>query len=467
MQLGFVSAILPELPLEEVLRTAAQTGYECVELMCWPPAAAERRYAGVTHVAVDGFSAADAERVNGLAADAGIAISGLGYYPNPLAPNEVEALAAVEHIAKVIRAAGMLGIGRMNTFVGRDWTKSVDDNWPRFLETWRPLVKLAEDCGVRIGIDPLGGASVAYWPRVIERYGIAATVVSEQVDPTFRFMAADWDGRIRMDCSSRYAMAGLIGLGAGFDVAFGNDTDADRHGIVAGADGLMDPNHVLAAAIGTLFAHRPAWGPAVGIGKTLVSSGVIDRLAARLGRPVTEVPVGFKWFAHGLLEGGLGFAGEESGGASFLRRDGTAWTTDKDGMIVGLLAAEMTARTGANPASAYARIAADVGRSWYARTDAPATAAERGLLKALTPGGIGMTELAGEPVRSAITTAPGNGAAIGGIKISSESGWFAARPSGTEDIYKVYAESFRSEAHLRAIQQDAKDALARVFRSAG
>jgi phosphoglucomutase len=385
-------------------------------------------------------------------------------------PASSEVTGEIERDANALLAAGLAGVRRMplaralaSAHVHRhDFIGPYVDDLAGVVD-----MELIRAAGVRIGIDPLGGASVAYWPRVIERYGIAATVVSEQVDPTFRFMAADWDGRIRMDCSSRYAMAGLIGLGAGFDVAFGNDTDADRHGIVAGADGLMDPNHVLAAAIGTLFAHRPAWGPAVGIGKTLVSSGVIDRLAARLGRPVTEVPVGFKWFAHGLLEGGLGFAGEESGGASFLRRDGTAWTTDKDGMIVGLLAAEMTARTGANPASAYARIAADVGRSWYARTDAPATAAERGLLKALTPGGIGMTELAGEPVRSAITTAPGNGAAIGGIKISSESGWFAARPSGTEDIYKVYAESFRSEAHLRAIQQDAKDALARVFRSAG
>ena len=318
--------------------------------------------------------------------------------------------------------------------------------------------------GVRIGIDPLGGAAVGYWQPVIERYKIAATVVSDTVDPTFRFMTADWDGRIRMDCSSRYAMTRLVGMRGAFDVAFANDTDADRHGIVAGADGLMNPNHVLAAAIDYVYANRPAWGPAAAVGKTLVSSGVIDRVAARLGRALVEVPVGFKWFTKGLLDNTLGFVGEESGGASFLRRDGSTWTTDKDGLIVGLLAAEITARTGANPAAAYDRIAQDLGRSWYERTDAPATAAERMRLKALTPEELGIAELAGEAVRTTITAAPGNGAPIGGVKVTADNGWFAARPSGTEDIYKVYAESFRSEAHLRQIQGDAHDALARVFR---
>ena len=318
--------------------------------------------------------------------------------------------------------------------------------------------------GVRIGVDPLGGAGVGYWHPIIERYGIAATVVSDVVDPTFRFITADWDGRIRMDCSSRYAMTRLVDLRGTFDVGFANDTDADRHGIVAGLDGLMNPNHVLAAAIDYLFANRPAWGKSAAVGKTVVSSSMVDRFAARLGRALVEVPVGFKWFTKGLLDGTLGFAGEESGGASFLRRDGTAWTTDKDGLIVGLLAAEITARTGTNPAAAFDRIAHDLGQSWYGRTDAPATAAERTQLKALTAEGIGMAALAGEPVRSTITAAPGNGAAIGGVKVVADHGWFAARPSGTEDIYKIYAESFRSETHLRAIQHDAHEALARVFR---
>jgi phosphoglucomutase len=267
-----------------------------------------------------------------------------------------------------------------------------------------------------------------------------------------------------MDCSSRYAMTRLLALGGSFDVAFANDTDADRHGIVAGADGLMNPNHVLAAAVDYLFAHRPAWGPGAAVGKTVVSSGMINRVAARSGRALVEVPVGFKWFTKGLRDGSLGFGGEESGGAGFLRRDGSAWTTDKDGLIVGLLAAEMTARTGKNPAAAYSRIEHDLGQSWYERIDAPATAAERTRLKALTPEAIALKELAGETVRSVITAAPGNHAAIGGVKVVADSGWFAARPSGTEDIYKIYAESFRGEAHLRAVQQAARDALATVFR---
>jgi phosphoglucomutase len=318
--------------------------------------------------------------------------------------------------------------------------------------------------GATIGIDPLGGAGVAFWPRVIERYGIAATVVSDLVDPTFRFMTADWDGRIRMDCSSPYAMTRLVAMRAKFDVAFANDTDADRHGVVVGTDGLMNPNHFLAAAIDYLYANRPTWGPSAAVGKTVVSSGIIDRVAARLGRPLVEVPVGFKWFTKGLLAGTFGFAGEESGGASFLRRDGSAWTTDKDGLIAGLLAAEITARTGTNPAAAYDRITNALGQSWYERTDAPATPAERAQLKALTPETIGMTTLAGEKVSATITVAPGNGAPIGGVKVGAEQCWFAARPSGTEEIYKIYAESFRSETHLREVQHDAQGALAQVLR---
>ena len=324
-------------------------------------------------------------------------------------------------------------------------------------------MEIIRSSGVRIGIDPLGGAAVGYLQPIIERYGIAATVISDVVDPTFRFMTADWDGRIRMDCSSPYAMTRLVGMRGGFDVAFANDTDADRHGIVAGADGLMNPNHFLAAAISYLFANRPAWGAAPAVGKTMVSSGMIDRVAARLGRSLMEVPVGFKWFTDGLLAGTLGFAGEESAGASFLRRDGSVWTTDKDGLILGLLAAEMTARTGTDPAAAYAGITHDLGQSWYERMDAPATAPEKVRLKALTPNALAMTELAGEPVRTVATAAPGNGAPIGGVKVSADGGWFAARPSGTEDVYKIYAESFQGEAHLRQIQRQAQDALARVF----
>ena len=382
-------------------------------------------------------------------------------------PADLDVTGDIERWANALLAAGLDGVKRIP--LGRALTSAHvhrHDFVGPYVGDLGDVVDMEVIRGsrVRIGIDPLGGAGVGYWPRIIERYGIAATVVSDVVDPTFRFMTADWDGRIRMDCSSAYAMTRLLGLRGGYDVAFANDTDADRHGIVAGADGLMNPNHVLAAAIDYLYAHRPAWGPVAAIGKTVVSSGVIDRVAARLGRSLVEVPVGFKWFTKGLLAGGLGFAGEESGGASFLRRDGTVWTTDKDGLIVGLLAAEMTARTGVNPAAAYGRIARDLGQSWYERIDAPATAAERRLLKALTPAGIGMVELAGETVRSVLTSAPGNGAPIGGVKVVADHGWFAARPSGTEDIYKIYAESFRSAAHLRAIHEGAHDALARVFR---
>jgi phosphoglucomutase len=381
-------------------------------------------------------------------------------------PADIDVTSEIERVANALLTAGRDGVKRVP--LGRA-LKSAHvhrhDFIGPYVEDLEHVVDMdiIRSSGVRIGIDPLGGAAVGFWQPIIERYGIAATVVSDAVDPTFRFMTADWDGRIRMDCSSPYAMTRLVAMRGKFDVAFANDTDADRHGIVAGADGLMNPNHVLAVAIDYLYANRPAWGPTAAVGKTLVSSGVIDRVAGRLGRAVVEVPVGFKWFTKGLLAGKLGFAGEESGGASFLRRDGTAWTTDKDGLIVGLLAAEITARTGTNPAVAYDRIAHDLGRSWYERTDAPATTAERMRLKALTPEAIGMAELAGEKVRATITAAPGNGAPIGGVKVISDNGWFAARPSGTEDIFKIYAESFRSEAHLREIQKAAHDALARVF----
>ena len=381
-------------------------------------------------------------------------------------PADLDVTGAIEQAANALLAAGLGGVKRipLGRALKSAWVHRHDYIGPYIADLAQVVdMDIIRSSGVRIGIDPLGGAAVGFWQPIVERYGIVATVVSDDVDPTFRFMTADWDGRIRMDCSSPYAMKRLVAMAGTFDVAFANDTDADRHGIVAGAAGLMNPNHVLATAIDYLFANRPEWSPGAGVGKTVVSSGTIDRVTARLDRALVEVPVGFKWFTKGLLAGTFGFAGEESGGASFLRRDGSAWTTDKDGLIVGLLAAEITARTGTNPAVAYDRIANELGRSWYERTDAPATAAERMQLKALTPEAIGMGELAGERVQSTITTASGNGALIGGVKVMAEHGWFAARPSGTEDILKIYAESFRSEAHLREIQQAAQDALARVF----
>jgi phosphoglucomutase len=317
--------------------------------------------------------------------------------------------------------------------------------------------------GVKIGIDPLGGAAVGYWRPIIERYGIAATVVNDAIDPTFRFMTADWDGKIRMDCSSPYAMTGLIGMRERFDVAFANDTDADRHGIVTRSSGLINPNHYLAVAISYLFGNRPDWRADSGVGKTIVSSGIIDRVTARIGRKLVEVPVGFKWFVDGLNDGSLGFGGEESAGASFLRRDGSVWTTDKDGIILGLLAAEITARTRQDPGAAYDAITQALGVPFYERIDAPATAEQKNVLKTLSADRIGMTDLAGEPVRATLTKAPGNDVSIGGIKVVAENGWFAARPSGTEDVYKIYAESFRGKDHLRQIQQQAQGAITRLF----
>jgi len=320
--------------------------------------------------------------------------------------------------------------------------------------------------GVKIGIDPLGGASVHFWQPIIERYGIAATVVSEAIDPTFRFMTADWDGKIRMDCSSPYAMARLIGMRGKFDVAFANDTDADRHGIVTGSNGLMNPNHYLAAAISYLYENRSGWGNNCAVGKTIVSSSIIDRVAAKLGRKLVETPVGFKWFVDGLSDGSFGFAGEESAGASFLRRDGSVWTTDKDGLILGLLAAEITARTKRDPSQLFDHLTDELGAPFYERIDAPATVAQKILLKSLSPEQLAIKELAGEPIHTKLTTAPGNNLPFGGIKVVAESGWFAARPSGTEDVYKIYAESFRNSDHLRQIQQEAQTALAYIFENA-
>ena len=312
------------------------------------------------------------------------------------------------------------------------------------------------NAGVRIGVDPLGGSGVAFWPAIRERYGLKLEIVNQSVDPTFRFMTLDWDGRIRMDCSSPHAMAGLIALADKYDVAFGNDTDNDRHGIVTPGAGLLNPNHYLAVAIHYLFTHRPGWRADAAIGKTVVSSSLIDRVAAHLGRRLYEVPVGFKWFVDGLLDGSLGFGGEESAGASFLRRDGTVWSTDKDGIIMGLLAAEMTAVTGKDPGELYRELAAQHGAPFYARTDAPATPDEKALLGKLSPQQVTAKELAGDAIDAILTNAPGDGNAIGGLKVTTANGWFAARPSGTEDIYKIYAESFVSEEHLKQIQSEAQ-----------
>ena len=319
--------------------------------------------------------------------------------------------------------------------------------------------------GVKIGIDPLGGAGVHYWQPIIERYRLAATIVNDAVDPTFRFMTVDWDGKIRMDCSSPYAMARLIGMRDRFDVAFANDTDADRHGIVTRSNGLMNPNHYLAAAISYLFENRPQWSKNSAVGKTIVSSAIIDGVAKKLGRRLVETPVGFKWFVDGLSDGSFGLAGEESAGASFLRQDGSVWTTDKDGIILGLLAAEMTARTKRDPSQLFDGLTSELGVPFYERIDAPATPAQKNLLKALSPEKLAMAELAGEPVRATLTAAPGNGQPFGGIKVITDSGWFAARPSGTEDVYKIYAESFRSQAHLRQIQSEAQRAIDSAFKS--
>jgi phosphoglucomutase len=316
---------------------------------------------------------------------------------------------------------------------------------------------------LKIGVDPLGGAGIAYWQPIVERYGIEVEVVNEAVDPTFRFMSLDWDGKIRMDCSSPYAMAKLIALKNRFDIAFGNDTDNDRHGIVTRSAGLMNPNHYLAAAIFYLFTHRPGWRSDAVVGKTIVSSSVIDRVAAKVGRKLIEVPVGFKWFVPGLLDGSLGFGGEESAGASFLRRDGTVWVTEKDGIIMDLLAVELMARTGRDPSELYHDLTREFGAPVYERIDAPATAEQKAMLLKLSPRDVKASELAGEPIEAMITSAPGNGAAIGGLKVVTSNGWFAARPSGTEAVYKLYAESFRDSEHLRRIQEEAQALLSRVI----
>ena len=322
------------------------------------------------------------------------------------------------------------------------------------------------DAGLKIGVDPLGGASLPYWEPIATRYGLNIDIVNTAIDPTFGFMTVDKDGKIRMDCSSQYAMAGLIGLKDTYDIAFGNDPDADRHGIVTKSAGLMNPNHYLSVAIWYLFQNRPGWGRNAAVGKTLVSSAMIDRVARHLGRTLLEVPVGFKWFVDGLLDGSYGFGGEESAGAAFLRKDGTVWTTDKDGIIMNLLAAEITAKTGSDPGMVYRTLIAQFGDPIYERIDEAATPAQKATLKTLSPDHIREVTLAGDKILATITDAPGNNAAIGGLKVVTENGWFAARPSGTEDVYKIYTESFKDRHHLELIQADARAIVNNTFKEA-
>jgi len=312
------------------------------------------------------------------------------------------------------------------------------------------------DAKIKLGVDPLGGAGIDYWPRIAEQYGLDLTIVNKSVDATFRFMTVDWDGKIRMDPSSPYAMQRLIALKGNFDIAFASDADHDRHGIVTKGSGLLPPNHYLSACISYLFANRPNWNENVAVGKTVVSSSMIDRVSARLERRLYEVPVGFKWFVEGLLAGSLGFGGEESAGSSFLRRDGSVWTTDKDGIVPCLLAAEITARAGKDPGEIYRELTRELGDPVYERIDAPATPEQKAVLARLSPSDIHVTEVAGQPIQKILTTASGDGKPIGGIKVIAKDGWFAARPSGTEEIYKIYAESFVGQDHLRQIEEEAQ-----------
>jgi phosphoglucomutase len=390
---------------------------------------------------------------------------GYKYNPPHGGPADTDVTGKVEKQANRYLEAGMKGVQRMSYDRARkSSTVHAHDYITPYVVDLDNVVDMAliKSAGVRIGVDPLGGAAVHFWHPIAERYGIKLEIVNEAIDPTFRFMTADWDGKIRMDCSSPYAMASLIQMRDRFDVAFANDTDADRHGIVTPSGGLMNPNHFLATAIAYLFGKRADWAKDAAIGKTVVSSSIIDRVARKLNRKLVETPVGFKWFVEGLGNGSFGFGGEESAGASFLRRDGTVWTTDKDGIILGLLAAEIIAGTGQDPSQYFAKLTSELGMPYYERIDSPATAPLKNALKAVTPEKLNMKELAGDTVRAMRTTAPGNNQPFGGIKVETEMGWFAARPSGTEDVCKIYAESFRDAAHLKRIQSEAQAALARL-----
>lgn len=393
---------------------------------------------------------------------------GFKYNPPEGGPADTSTTKWIQNRANELLQAGLKGVKRL------PFAKAMQaDNLHEYdfvtpyvndLENVIDMAAIAR-AGLHIGVDPMGGAGLAYWEPIAARYGLNLEVVNPVIDPTFRFMTLDKDGKIRMDCSSPYAMASLIGLKDQFDVAFGNDPDTDRHGIVTPSVGLMNPNHYLAVAIDYLFRHRTGWREDAAVGKTLVSSSMIDRVAAALGRRLAEVPVGFKYFVAGLVDGSFGFGGEESAGASFLRRDGSVWTTDKDGLLLALLAAEITAITGKDPGQHYQALTEQFGSPVYERMDAPANTEQKTALQNLTPERVKATAMAGEPILAKLTHAPSNGAAIGGLKVVTENGWFAARPSGTEEIYKIYAESFRGRDHLHQIQQEAQEIVAAAFQS--
>ncbi len=395
---------------------------------------------------------------------------GFKYNPPNGGPADPETTQWIQERANQILAEGLAAVRRMpfERALQAEHTHRYDYITP-YVHDLQSVIDMAviKSADLHIGVDPMGGSGIAYWAPIAETYGLNIEVVNRRVDPVFSFMTVDWDGKIRMDCSSPYAMAGLVKLKKRFDIAFGNDTDYDRHGIVTPSVGLMNPNHYLAVAVWYLFQNRPGWRADAAVGKTLVSSSMIDRVAAHLGRRLAEVPVGFKWFVDGLLDGSLGFGGEESAGASFLRRDGTVWTTDKDGFILDLLAAEITARSGRDPGEHYRDLEKLFGRPVYARIDAPASAAQKKVLKALSPEQITATTLAGDKIEAILTRAPFNDMPIGGIKVITRNGWFAARPSGTEEVFKIYAESFKGPEHLAQIQAEAQAIVGAAFRAAG
>jgi phosphoglucomutase len=391
---------------------------------------------------------------------------GFKYNPPHGGPAEAEVTSWIQDRANALLRAGGGEVRRVPfaKAVRARTTQAVDFVTP-YVEDLANAIDMdaIRDAGLKLGVDPLGGAAGHYWQPIADRYGLDVTVTNPAVDPTFRFMPLDHDGQIRMDCSSPYAMAGLVRLKDRFDLAFGNDPDSDRHGIVTRSAGLMNPNHFLAVAAAYLFAHRPGWPAHAALGKTVVSSGIIDRVAEGLGRKLVEVPVGFKWFVPGLLDGSLGFGGEESAGASFLRRDGTVWTTDKDGPLLDLLAAEITAKTGKDPGEHYRELTARYGAPLYTRIDSPATPEQKARLRRLAPESVKATLLAGEPITAKLARAPGDDAPIGGLKVVAPGGWFAARPSGTEDVFKIYAESFKDQGHLDSIVEEARRIVAEAI----
>ncbi|HAS81806.1 MAG TPA: phosphoglucomutase, alpha-D-glucose phosphate-specific [Verrucomicrobia bacterium] len=395
---------------------------------------------------------------------------GFKYNPTSGGPADKEVTNVIERRANEMLDAGVSGVKRMPLAQALKAAKvKAFDFVTPYVEALQAAIDMEaiRGAGLHIGVDPMGGAGIGYWEPIAERYGLNMEIVNRDVDPSFMFMCVDWDGKIRMDCSSPYAMAGLIALKDRFDIAFGNDADYDRHGIVTPGHGLMNPNHYLSVAVDYLFQHRPRWRADAAVGKTLVSSSMIDRVASALGRRVAEVPVGFKYFVGGLVDGSFGFGGEESAGASFLRQDGTVWTTDKDGILLDLLAAEITAVSGRDPGQYYAGLEERFGAPVYARIDAVASGPQKNVLSALTPEQIKAATLAGDPITGILTRAPANNEPIGGLKVQTGSGWFAARPSGTEDVYKIYAESFKGDTHLRQIQSEAQQIVADAFKTAG